>query len=129
MSNFLTLDQIREVNDVQAEELDIPEWGGKVLVKAVSVEFGLQLLSMMQGEDGKVGEESAMKVSLLFGVDTPKFSEADWDWVKKKSLGALMKITQAFMRLNGFDAAGLKEARKNSSATGEGDSSSPSPAI
>lgn len=123
MSKQLTLTEIREAQDVGREEVEIPEWGGVVVVQGVDVETGLTLLKNMTDVSGKIDEETAMRLAVLIGVVEPKFSEEDWAWLKKKSLTALAKVTKAFMRLSGFDAAELKEARKNSLATDEGDSS------
>lgn len=111
---ILTIDQIRLAQDVTREEIEIPEWGGSVVVQGVSVADGMALLKQMQGEDGEIDSEKATLYSIVVGVVEPKFTDADVEWLKTKSMSAVTKITNAFMRLSGFDQAAVKAARKNS---------------
>ena len=112
----LTLDQIKEASDLPREEVEVPEWGGSVIVQGVSVAHGMELFKQMQ-KDGKTDEidpEKAALLSFIYGVIEPKFSADDVDWLREKSLGAVTKVTQVFMRLSGLENAALKAAQKNS---------------
>ena len=111
---ILTLEQIKAAQDVTREEITISEWGGAVIVQGVSVGDGMALLKQMQTKDGEIDPEKAALYAVIVGVVEPKFSEADLEWLKTKSMAAVTKITQAFMRLSGFGTGTLKEARKNS---------------
>ena len=113
MSKILTLDEIKAVSDVTRETIEVPEWGGAVVVQGVSLADGMTLLKQMQNDKGEVDPEKAALYAVLVGVVEPKFGEADLVWLRDKSMSALTKITQAFMRLSGFEAT-VKEARKNS---------------
>lgn len=113
----LTKLQIQEADDLKTEEVEVPEWGGSVLVRSLSVQEGTALSERMQDENGKIINELATLYSLIYGVADPVFSEEDAAWLKQKSLGAVTKVTNVFMRLNGFDKQAVNEARKNSSET------------
>jgi len=110
----LTLGQIRAVDDLPTERIDIPEWGGCVIIRGVSVERGFELLQSMQGDDGQIDNEKATLVAFVHGVVEPHFAEADVNWLKQKSLGAVTRVTRRFIALCGFDDAALTEAQKNS---------------
>lgn len=119
MSNkILTLDQIKLAQDVAREEIDIPQWGGAVVVQGVNVADGIALLKEMQDDKGNIDPEKSILYAIVVGVIDPKFSTEDVEWLKTKSMAAASKIAEAFMRLSGFDSAAVREARKNSSATG-----------
>lgn len=124
MTKILSVQEIHDTQNVEREEVEIPEWGGSVVVQGLSVETGLEAMASLLKDDGSVNFEEAMKAAVLLGIVEPKFVETDWEWLRQKQLAALTKITQAFIRLSGFDSASLKESRKNSSATDEGASSS-----
>lgn len=111
---ILNRDQIKAAQDVKREEIEIPEWGGAVIVQGVTVKQGMNLLDQMQDESGKIDNEKAMLFAVVFGVVEPHFEESDVEWLKEKSMSALMKITEAFMRLSGFKEAAVAEARKSS---------------
>lgn len=112
---ILTLDQIKQAKDVQREEIDIPQWGGSVVVQGVNVIDGMALLKQMQKEGSEeIDPEKAMLYSIIVGVVEPKFTESDVEWLKTKSMAATSKITEAFMRLSGFETKAVKDARKNS---------------
>jgi hypothetical protein len=109
----LSLADIKAAHDVPEEYVEVPEWGGAVLVRGVSVADGMRLLEQMKGEGDEVDPEKAMLVACVVGVAEPKFAESDVDWLKTKSLSAVKRVTDAFMRLSGLQDAALKEARKN----------------
>lgn len=113
MTKLLTLDDIKNVQDVRSEDVEIPEWGGKIIVSGVTITKGMNLLNQMQDDKGKIDNEKAMLYALLYGVTSPKFEESDLVWLKEKSMSSLMKVTEAFMRLSGFDTKAIPEARKS----------------
>lgn len=123
MSKILTLDQIKAASDLPREEVDVPEWGGSVVVQGVSVADGMRLLKDMQGEKGEIDSEKAALLAFAYGVVEPPISRDDLEWLRQKSLGAVTRVTQVFMRLSGLENAALKEAQKNSFVTGSGASS------
>ncbi len=120
----LTVDDIRAAEDLPREVVEVPEWGGTVVVQGLSVEGWVALSRDRQRRADLSEEKNSALDALLFGVVEPKFSADDAAWLAKKSLAAVGPIIKVFNRLSGFDPQALAEARKNSSATaGEGSSS------
>lgn len=117
MARILTLQEIKEASDLPREEVEVPEWGGSVVVQGVSVAQGMDLLKQMQVEGGKpddIDPEKAALLAFVYGVVEPKFTADDMPWIRQKSLGAVTKVTQVFMRLSGLEKEALKVAQKNS---------------
>lgn len=108
---MLTLDQIRSAADLPERVVEVPEWGGAVRMRGLSAADGIAVMEKIQGADGKPDNEKAMVYAVLMGVVEPKFSEADMEWLKAKSLKAMTRITKVFNELSGFGAAELAEAK------------------
>lgn len=107
----LTLEEIRVVADLPRETIEVPEWGGAVVVQGVSVEEGMKILHDTKRVDGTMDEEKATMLAVIRGVVEPKFTEADLPWLKQKSLGAVTRIAKAFSRLSGLEAS-KEDAKK-----------------
>jgi len=117
MSKVLTREEILAATDLPREEVEVPEWGGSVIVQGVSVEQGMALMKEMQiegGEPGEIDPEKAALMAFVYGVVEPKFSAEDVPALRQKSLGAVTNVAQVFMRLSGFENEALKAARKKS---------------
>lgn len=108
---ILTLDEIRVVADLPRETVEVPEWGGAVVVQGVSVEDGMKILNATKRADGTIDEEKATMLAVIHGVVEPKFTDAELPWLKQKSLGAVTRIAKAFSRLSGLEAS-KEDAKK-----------------
>ena len=93
---MLTRDQILNAKDRTTEEVDVPEWGGKVCV------------SVMSGHARDKWESSLLddKGNLLF-------TEKDIAALGKKSAAALTRVVAVARRLNRLGTQGLEEALGN----------------
>jgi len=111
---ILTRDQIMQAADLPTEVVEVQEWGGAVVIQGVDLATGMSLLKQMEDKDGKIDTEKSALLAIVYGVREPKFTADDMEWLRGKSLGAVTKVTRAWMKLCGFDAAALPEARKNS---------------
>lgn len=110
--SILTVEAIRAADDLPTEVVEVPEWGGAVVVRGLSVADWVKLNKNLRPELSE--EQNAAIQALLYGVVEPKFSPADVDWLVTKSLAACTRIVRVFNRLSGFNAGALAEARKNS---------------
>ncbi len=111
---ILSLDEVRNAQDIAEEVVPVPEWGGAVRVRGVNIEQGMALYEQIQGPDGKLDTNKAMLYAVVAGVVEPKFSESDLPWLRQKSMAALARITEAFNRLSGFDQLAASTSKKNS---------------
>lgn len=123
MNEFLTREQILQATDVLYEEVAVPEWGGKVLVKSLSgAERDRIEATIVQGNSRK----QAMNLQnvrakfiawAIVDADTHKrlFADADIVALGEKSAAALQRVFNVVQRLSGLSADDLEEMTKNSS--------------
>lgn len=100
---YLTLEQIEEAPDVLEEDVDVPEWGGKVQVRGFTKDVEMALREEAKGPDG---EHDRRKMELLFlvhGIVNPPLAESAITMLSKKSSAACNRVLRVLMRLNGQD--------------------------
>ena len=114
---MLTLDQILNINDIETEEVEIPEWGGSVKVKAMSGAERDKYLKMVMGKDGKPDMQKILAKLVIMTVVNEEnelmFNNGHMDMLNKKSAKALEKISKVSMRLAGLTQDDIEEAVKN----------------
>jgi ribosomal protein S21 len=118
---FLTKDQILAAADLPEEVVDVPEWGGKVLIRG------------MTGAERDAFEESVMVTrgnsrelnlrnfraklvarSIVDPVTKERmFSDNEIAELGKKSARALQRVFEAALRLNGMTAESVEELTKS----------------
>lgn len=105
----LTLDQLLAVDDRPEAEVDVPEWGGSVKVKALSLaSFQKAMEDATVG--GKVDEQRATLHMLLAGVVEPPLTEDHYEMLRQKSVAPITRIVERIAALSGTDAATQKDA-------------------
>jgi hypothetical protein len=119
--SFLSRDQILNAVDIVTEEVDVPEWGGKVLVRGLSGTERDQLeatLVQMKGKNSTANLKNLRaKLVVLAVVDeTGKrlFGEDDVTALGKKSAAALDRVYTKAALLSGISEADQDELTKNS---------------
>lgn len=114
----LTKEQILSAVDIQREVVQIPEWGGEVIVSGVS---GAERDDLEQSmiDPGKSQKERMRnfraRLSSMCIVDengNRLFSESDIETLGKKSAKALDRIVTVAQRLNGLTESDVKEITK-----------------
>lgn len=117
---LLNRDQILGADDLKREIVSVPEWGGEVLVSAVTGDARDELELQMFGP-GKTPEQRlksfrARIASLCIVDDSGNrlFTEADVEKLGRKSARALQRVARVAERLNGFSAAEVDDITKNS---------------
>lgn len=130
----LTKEQIIAANDRPTEEVEVPEWGGSVLVRGISASQRTkyeQALFKGFDADGKPiidmnGVDQRLSLCALCIVDdsgAPLFSKEEVAVLGDKSGVALQRIFEVAQRLSGL-GAGVAEATKGKSETTEDKGSS-----
>ena len=115
ITTLLTREAIIAAADITDEIVEVPEWGGAVKVRGMSVADRTALLEKIIDEKTeKIDQEKATLVAFIVGVVEPKFTEADFPALRQKSAAALDRVTAAFLKLSGIDTKALASARKNS---------------
>ena len=111
-------DKILEIKDIQEEEVSIPEWGCRVLVRGLT---GRQRAIFLQNgidSKGKLDMQKAYPDLVILSARDPEtgepiFGAGDADAVIEKSGAALERIAQVAMRLSGLGPNAVEEAAKN----------------
>ena len=109
---MLTRDQILNAQDIKTETVDVPEWGGTVIVKAMDgLERDRFEMSLSDGAENIRG-----KMALVTVVDEdgkPMFTAGDLDILGKKSGAALGRVYDVASRLAGFTKDEQEKLEKN----------------
>jgi hypothetical protein len=133
---LLTRDEILKSDDIQYEVVDVPEWGGKVRVRALT---GTQRdafeSSMVVGEGKKQKVTTAniraklVQLTLVDMNGAQVFSIADINFLGAKSAAALDRVYEVSARLSKISKEDVEELAGNSGTDTSDDSSSASPSI
>jgi hypothetical protein len=128
MTDFLTKDQILQAEDVKTEEVEVPEWGGKVKVKTLSGRERDQLEASVisrPGERNLTNLRAKIVALSVVGPDGERlFSFEEAVELGKKSARALDRIFAVAQRLSGFTPQDVEELSKKSEPNQEESSTS-----
>jgi hypothetical protein len=131
MTKYLTRDEIMAAQDVQFEDVSVPEWGGEVRVKSLMGEERDALeATMIQGKGKNTSVNLANLRAKLVArsiVDESGqriFSDTDIFALGKKSAAALSRVYEVAQRLSGISAEDVEELTKNSETAPSEDSGS-----
>lgn len=124
----LTKDQIIAVQDIKIEAIDVPEWGGSVMVKGLTGKERDQFESSIVEFNGRKERLNLANVRAKLACLTicdeegqRLFSEKEVDELAKKSANALQRIFLVAQRLSGITGEDVENYTKNSdSAPTEG---------
>jgi len=123
--DFLTKDQILMADDLASEEVEVPEWGGKVLVQELSgTDANAYQMSLLTIKDGKVTgmnlDGAPVRLVAMSIVDPvtrlPMFTKDEVAKLGRKSARALDRLNEVAQRLSGVGDDAIKEAVGNSDA-------------
>lgn len=128
---LLTRDQIKAVQDAIFEEVEVPEWGGSVRVKALTgAERDAFESSLAQQKGKKIRmnmQNVRARLARLTCVDEngkPIFQPSDEQWLGEKSAAALDRVFGVAMRLAGMRDEDIEELTENFTEGPSGSSTS-----
>lgn len=118
---ILTRDQIIACQDIKTEEVQVPEWGGSVLVRGLTGEERdayEATLMQLRGTDAKLNLANAraklVARSVVDDAGNLLFSDRDVAQLAKKGAAALQHIFDVAQRLSGLTKSDLDDLTKNS---------------
>lgn len=130
MGSYLTRDAILKATHLKTEEVDVPEWGGLVLVRELNGQQRDEWEASLAVQRGKqmVPDVANMRAKLVarsvVGEDgEPVFSQQDVSALGELSAAALDRVFEVASRLSGLNPADIEEMGK-ASGTGPADGSS-----
>ena len=117
---MLNKQQILESKDIESEVVKVPEWGGDVMVKGLSLadkdEWADSILT--DGKANMKGATARLCALCICGEDgKPMFSSTDITSLQAKSAKALDRVFQVAQRLSGIGQKDIEETVKNSGQT------------
>lgn len=118
---YVTRDQVLSAADIQTEAVDVPEWGGTILVRGLTgaQRDELERFSVDVKGNGRISLKLAnyrAKLVSLAAVDEdgqPLFTAADVEALGKKSGVALDRVAEVAARLSGLSSGNVEDATKN----------------
>jgi hypothetical protein len=111
-SKFLSIDAIFAANDIAEEELEVPEWGGKIKLKGISK--SVQMNIRKKSVRGNNLDESKMEGLLLVsGIVEPDFQEHHIPDLLSKGSGPVDRVLAAVMRLSGMGETVVEDAAED----------------
>lgn len=120
----LTAADIKAINDRTVKPVSVPEWGGQVWVRNLSVRERENLeSSVIPGADGKVQTRGFRVLVVIASTVTEPdedgnyermFADADARWLSDKAASAVEKIAEAALEHNGMTEDASKDAEGKS---------------
>lgn len=127
----LSRDQILEAKDLETREVDVPEWGGTVLVRALSgtdrdaYEASLVQIRGKQQVPNLANIRAKLVARAVVDEDGSRlFSDADIKALGQKSAAALSRVFTVAAEMSGLDEKDIEEIEGNSDAAQSGASTS-----
>lgn len=116
----LTREQILTASDRKYETVDIPEWGGSVRVRSLTVREQARLADIVEKTGDKNLEERVREQQLrtiVFAVvdesGNPLFREEDVEALLDKNPQVILRLQAAILRVSGLEQAAARALEKN----------------
>lgn len=121
MGDLLSRQQILDADDRRTERVEVPEWGGSVLIRGLSGTDRDDFESSLLIRNGKKRDVSTHNVRskllvrcLVDAAGQPLFSIEDIQRLGMKSAAALTRCFEVAQRLSGLSEQDVEELAKNS---------------
>ena len=119
---YLSRDAILQADDIQVEDVEIPEWGGMVRVRGMTGAqrdaFEASIVEQ-RGRKSRVNLKNLrarlVSLSIVDGEGNLIFSSADVQALGRKSAAGLQRVFNAAQRLSGLSDEDIEELTGNSS--------------
>lgn len=120
--DFLTKEQILAADDIPSQEVEVPEWGGKVLVRGLSAAERGAFTEEIIDQRGKKNivklQDIQVRICAL-AIREPAtgkrmFDDNDLRALARKSAAALQHVFEVAQRLSGLSNEDVEELTKNS---------------
>lgn len=122
MGQFLSRDEIRAAKDLETASVEVPEWGGFVLVRGMTGRERDDLEASMRDVDAQhrtvkmTTENFRAKLVALCAVDEQGerlFSLEDVYWLGEKSAAALSRVADRIVEMSAMSAGDVQVLLKN----------------
>lgn len=105
----LSVEEVLAVDDRPERVVEVPEWGGAVRIKALSL-GQLQDIRTRATVGGEVDEAKSTLYMLQEGIVEPRLTEAQVEMLRQKSVPAIVRLLTAISELSAVDEASQRAA-------------------
>lgn len=111
MDNVLTVDELLAAKDYKEEVLKIPEWGGSVKIRTLSLaaRYAINEAAFVESGKRKVDAVKFVAHTLKHGIVEPRLSEEQALKLVDKNGAVVEKVSGAIWRISGLSD---EEAKK-----------------
>lgn len=115
----LTKDKILSAIDAKTESVEVPEWGGSILLRVMSgrqrnnYEFWAHAESNKKSPDFRGIRERLIVACAIDDHGKALFDEKDVDALSEKNSEVIDRLHKACQKINGMDDGAVEEAAKN----------------
>jgi hypothetical protein len=95
----LSVDDLGKVLDLEEKQVDVPQWGASVKIRAFTVEERDAVVSQCSDPGGAIDGRKLVRLLVAHGVVDPKFS---LEQVSRMPFVAVDQIANEIMSLNGM---------------------------
>ena len=113
MAKKLSREAILKVDDLKREEMEIPEWGGTIMVRSLKGSERDKWAKEAIDDKGKP-KENINALLIYYACEEPRFEREDIDTLREKNVAVVERIVNKIMSLSGISAEAVEEIRKNS---------------
>jgi len=111
---LLTREAILAAEDRAIVEFEVPEWGGFVKIKPLSLRGRAKILEASREKDEKEVDPVRFTAQVFIaGVVEPAFTEEDLEALGDKNAAPIDRVSNEILQLSGIDVKALARARGN----------------
>ncbi len=110
---ILSVEKILGADDAPQAEVDVPEWGGQVVVQALRKGKQLEMRRHCTNPDGTMDGERLELMMFVYGVVEPTFTVEQAELLKDKAAGPIDRINRVILELSGLTQEAMKAADKS----------------
>jgi len=110
---YLNKDAILKAQDLDTQDVDVPEWGGSVRVRGMTASERDRFEQVMGGENVANIRANLVARTVVDENSQRLFTDADISELGKKSAQALDRVFDVASRLSGLRSQDIDELEKN----------------
>ncbi len=107
---ILTWQEILEAQDLPVDEIEVPEWGGKVKIRALTQGEAGEIIKRVTEAEGPQFELQE-RLMVRFGLVEPAVGDDALDQLVEKSASAISRVAAAVDQLSGDNPELRKKSR------------------
>lgn len=109
---ILSREAVLTADDLLTEWVEVPEWGGSLQIRALTVREVENIMRLSTNKKGAVNTTQSSLLMFVRAVVEPKFTDMDIDDLKGKS-ALVFRIVKDINRLSGITDDAVELAEKN----------------